>query len=266
MLDQATLKEYVHYNPETGVFTRLKVSTKCPKHWNKLLGKPMGNLDNMGYLRAQINGAEYRLHRLAWLYMTGEWPPSYGVDHKNRNRSDNRWENLRAASQRAQVGNMSLSPTRLPKSGVRGVYATTGGLWVAHIGRTRPDGTRQQMHLGTFRTVEEAAVCRDKAGQDRYGEFYHGWRTPVAKVQPVLHPSLTPNSARILRLMVETNEPLLSGGCKGTYVGSVCTSTRMVQSLREAGFIALDSTVGGRYFRPTEAGKRALESADPQTT
>ncbi|WP_428999737.1 HNH endonuclease signature motif containing protein [Stenotrophomonas maltophilia] len=46
----------------------------------------------------------YRQHRLAWLYMTGQWP-SGEIDHINHDRSDNRWHNLRDVSHQANQQN-----------------------------------------------------------------------------------------------------------------------------------------------------------------
>lgn len=84
-LTQARLKELLHYDPETGVFT-----------WHN--GKTAGGLSGHGYLKIQVRGRQYYLHRLAFLWVTGVWP-AQEVDHINGVRDDNRWVNLREVGQ-----------------------------------------------------------------------------------------------------------------------------------------------------------------------
>ncbi len=91
MLTQAELKAVLHYDPETGIFTRYG-HNKC------------GSKTYQGYIGIGIKRKTYYAHRLAWLYMTGVWP-SKEIDHKNRIRDDNRWVNLREATRSMQSRN-----------------------------------------------------------------------------------------------------------------------------------------------------------------
>lgn len=160
MLDAKTLKEHAHYCPETGVFTRLK--SNSPRFKNTLdtrLGKqPTAS----GYMYACIAGHNVALHRTAWLYMTGEWPPAGQlVDHVNRDTYDNRWENLRLLSRAGNVRNQSQRG-KSTKSGLTGVYFKEGQAnkkkpWVASL---RINGKLK--HLGHFATSEEAVAAREK--------------------------------------------------------------------------------------------------------
>lgn len=93
MLTQAKLKSLINYNPVTGEFSRAGYA-KC------------GTLTYQGYLAIQVAGKRYYAHRLAWFYMTGKWPEDE-IDHKNRIRNDNRWENLREADRYLQSTNRS---------------------------------------------------------------------------------------------------------------------------------------------------------------
>jgi HNH endonuclease len=106
---QKRLKELLNYDPETGVFTRLS---------NPL--KPTGSSDcTKGYLRIAIDRVRYKSHRLAYLYMTGEWPAQV-VDHINGIKYDNRWCNLRAATLSENGCNRSVV-NKNNKLGLRGV-------------------------------------------------------------------------------------------------------------------------------------------------
>jgi hypothetical protein len=83
------LRELFRYDPATGVFTR-RISTS-----NRVkAGETVGTPDGAGYLRVMVDDHNYRLHRLAWLYVHGRWP-AQRCDHKNGLRHDNRIDNLR---------------------------------------------------------------------------------------------------------------------------------------------------------------------------
>lgn len=175
MLDQATLKTYLHYDPDTGVFTRLRVNGA---RWQSLVGKPIIKPKRDGYLYASVEGHEYLLHRLAWLYMTGSFPKDM-VDHRNRNRSDNRWSNLREATPTQQGANVTAHRWKTSKSGVRGVHAAESGRWVVHI---KIDG--KVRHMGTFDTIEEARTHHERLMRERHGEFYSSWDAPLPEGMP----------------------------------------------------------------------------------
>ncbi len=109
------LKSRLHYNPETGLFTRI---SKCST-------MKVGKLDKDGYLTIKVNGDNYQAHRLAFMYMTGRFPSI--TDHINRIRTDNRWCNLREVNFEESMRNRSIgilsdhTRTRA-RSGHRGVY------------------------------------------------------------------------------------------------------------------------------------------------
>ncbi|NOR58447.1 MAG: HNH endonuclease [Sulfurimonas sp.] len=112
-LTQERLKELIHYCPESGLFTRVITRGSAKK------GGSVGVTDaNNGYMRVKIDGKNYLLHRLAFLYMEGEFPVGQ-VDHPNHIRDDNRWCNLRKVTQTENQRNASLRKDN--KTGFTGV-------------------------------------------------------------------------------------------------------------------------------------------------
>ena len=160
MLTQAELKELIFYNPDTGVFTL----TKFRRRTTRKIGDQLGSLTKAGYLETCINQKNYYLHRLAFLYMTGEMPNGV-VDHKNRNKADNKWDNLSCGTQQDNMEN-DILPRKHGKLGYRGVhrYKDKFRAKIFHKGK--------QIHLGTFATVEEAANAYLKAKPAIHTHFY----------------------------------------------------------------------------------------------
>lgn len=114
MLTQARLKELFNYDPETGIFTRLKEAG------GQIAGTVPTCLDDWGYLRFRVDHKKYRAQRLAWLYVYGVWP-TYFIDHINGNTLDNRIANLRDVTNQANSQNCK-GATKISKTGVRGVH------------------------------------------------------------------------------------------------------------------------------------------------
>lgn len=160
-MTQARLKEILHYDPLTGIFTN-KVSRS-----GVYAGEIAGWLHKKGYWYVCVDGISIKGHQAAWLYMTGEWP-SGRVDHRDRNKAHNAWLNLRIATNAENCRNLGLNKRN--KSGVRGVvYRERKGRnpeWWASI---RVD--RKPIHLGIFRSLEDAAQARREAELKYFGEF-----------------------------------------------------------------------------------------------
>jgi HNH endonuclease len=153
------LRRVVTYDPISGVFTRI-AAHKC--HRDKL-GLPTGTKHKrVGYVYISIGRRRYMAHRLAWLYMTGEWPADE-VDHKDRNRSNNAWENLRSATRTQNMMNVPVRPNNA--LGVRGIR-WTGNRYEARI---RKDG--RPIVLGSRSTLEEAQKLYAEASEKAHGEF-----------------------------------------------------------------------------------------------
>jgi hypothetical protein len=115
MITQEELKHHLHYNPDTGIFTR-----KIAKNSNVKIGGVAGCVRPNGYIQIKINYKLYLAHRLAWLYVYGQFP-DHQIDHINRNKSDNRLINLRAVTAQQNQWNHGI-----PKNN------TTGYLGVSY--------------------------------------------------------------------------------------------------------------------------------------
>lgn len=152
MLTQERLKQLLHYDPETGVFTRL-VSVKGFK---AAKGVSPGWVSVGGYLCVCVDGRQYLAHRLAWLYTYGEMPKSV-IDHIDRVKTNNAITNLRLASKQLNALNINLQANNT--SGVTGVCRHQGK-WMARIKINGVD-----RYLGRFDTIEDAAKARKNAEQ-----------------------------------------------------------------------------------------------------
>lgn len=158
MLTQARLKSILHYDPETGVFTRLVASK------NTLVGTVAGYVGSGGYRSISVLGRAYQAAHLAWLYQTGAMPPNT-VDHKNRNPADDRWENLRLATQAENCANRGTR--RDSASGRKGVvWSAERGCWL-----TRLYHKRKVVHESEHTTVEDAGAAYDAAAREIYGDY-----------------------------------------------------------------------------------------------
>ena len=160
------VRERLEYDPETGVF-RWKArpgTDRITVAWNaRYAGTVAGSLDADGYRSIDLDKRHFRAARLAWAWMTGEFPPAL-VDHRNLDPADDRWSNLRPAT---HGQNMANTRARAP-SGLKGAYSypRLRGKWVAMIG-----AGKQRRHLGTFATAEEAHAAYRAAAAERYGDF-----------------------------------------------------------------------------------------------
>lgn len=151
MLTAERLREVVNYDPDMGAFTFLAIR----------VGARSAGGRSDGYRQIRIDGGRYLAHRLAWLYMTGEWPALL-VDHKNGNPRDNRFTNLRECDDQQNRANSRLR--RNNKSGWMGV-SHRRGKWAAFIGVAK-----ETKYLGSFDCPAAAHLAYVVAGSSR-GEF-----------------------------------------------------------------------------------------------
>lgn len=147
-ITQDELKELLHYNPETGLFTWAKTIGRA------VAGRVAGRKNDHGYHEIGIQRRLHKAHRIAFLYMTGQIP-SCQIDHINRVRHDNRWANLRVAPLN-QADNCQNRNVRADNAiGLQGVHMVSGNLkvpkWAARI-----CVNGKQIHIGCYLTPDEA--------------------------------------------------------------------------------------------------------------
>lgn len=154
MIELDRLKTLLSYCPDTGDFRWLRNRPNGMK-----VGDIAGCQNKDGYIVITILGRQYPAHRLAWFYMKGEWCL---VDHRDSEGSNNRWNNLREATQQQNCQNRRGSGKYL-----KGTYFNARDrIWTARIMK---DGCHR--HLGTFHSEVDAHAAYVRAASDLFGEF-----------------------------------------------------------------------------------------------
>lgn len=142
-LNATRARELLEYDAATGVFTWKQT---CRTSW---AGKVAGTKHCKGYQQICLDGVVYLAHRLAWLYVHGEFPAG-PLDHKDRNRTNNRIDNLRPVN--GSQNQQNRVAQRNSTSGLKGVcWDKSRQKWSAHI---RVDD--KQKTIGRYDTREAA--------------------------------------------------------------------------------------------------------------
>lgn len=153
------LREVLDYDPATGVFT-----WKSTLSARRSAGATAGGSGCKGYWRISVDGRRYLAHRIAWAWMTGAWP-TQDIDHIDGHRCNNRFCNLREASQVQNNGNSRLRKDST--SGLKGVsWHKRAKKWAAYAG-----GRGTRVHLGLFESREEAHEAYLVHASLLFGEF-----------------------------------------------------------------------------------------------
>ncbi len=155
MITQEELVKIFKYDEDSGIFTYIS------KRGKKNIGDTAGSYMTNGYVTIGINGKAYLAHRLAFLFMTGEFPPEQ-TDHINQVRDDNRWCNLATKTNQENSCNHTLRSTN--SSGWTGVcWGKREQKWRARI---MVHGVEK--YLGTYHDIDEAVASRKEANL-KYG-------------------------------------------------------------------------------------------------
>jgi hypothetical protein len=159
---QELLHMWLDYNQDTGIFHWKEE----PRRGISLKGKQAGWATPTGYWFIKLGkfADGFGAHRLAWLYVYGEWP-SFQVDHVDGNRQNNAIANLRLATPSQQGANSKTKK----KIGLKGAFRDKrlkGKPWYSEI---KVNGHR--ISLGRFATEQEAHEAYCAAASEHFGEF-----------------------------------------------------------------------------------------------
>lgn len=148
----------LEYVPETGALL-WKARNDRSAYWNRrYAGAEAGTVRKSGYRMLNFEKRSILAHRVVWFMHYGEWPPL--LDHKDRNPSNNRIENLRPATRKQNKAN-SVGWGKLPKG-----VSRNGNKFYARIGVDY-----KLVHIGSFNTPEAAHEAYMKKAKELWGEF-----------------------------------------------------------------------------------------------
>lgn len=150
-----TLRSVLKYDPETGEFTWLAARSNVP------IGARAGTVRADGRLQIKLYGQLYLASRLAWLYVAGAWPEG-DIDHKDRNKSNDAFSNLRDAPHGKNMANRTKWRGTSDYLGVQKKRKK----WEARI-----CSAGKKLRLGIFETQKDAAKAYNKAAAKTHGEF-----------------------------------------------------------------------------------------------
>lgn len=162
-LTQTYVRELFIYRPRLGVLVWRRGRSKGRT------GVVAGVIGKRGRRVLCIDGIKYYASRVIWLYVKGEWP-EHEIDHKNRDKTDDRWSNLRAATRQQNGANRSI--TLKNKHGFWGVKQQSfkeGRKTFRFFASIKVD--RKDIYLGRRDTAVEAAHLYDAAAKKYFGEF-----------------------------------------------------------------------------------------------
>ncbi|MHA0335824.1 HNH endonuclease [Sphingomonas aquatilis] len=170
------LRQLLRYEPETGkLFWRERgpewflhgkqgASRHC-RSWNARFAnrEAFTATHSQGYRDGHVNSCHMLAHRVIWAIVTGAWP-DHDIDHDDTDKTNNRWGNLRPATDAQNMQNKRArrdSPT-----GLKGVQVLPSGRFTASI-----TSNGRRTYLGSFDRPEEAKSAYNEAALSLHGEY-----------------------------------------------------------------------------------------------
>lgn len=153
----------LRYNKRSGIFTWIAPTYRNPQ----IVGRVAGYKNWAGYIYIKCMGRLYPAHVLAWVYVKGKWP-QFHLDHKNGQRDDNKWSNIRSGA--GSRNSQNSAPKRGTRFGLKGIFLANDTF------RRKPFAARigvrgKYVNLGHFSTPEKAHAAYCIAAKKYYGEY-----------------------------------------------------------------------------------------------
>lgn len=155
--------DYLSVNVEMGIIVWIVKPCDTIK-----IGVKAGSL-NTRYVEVRFKGKRFYAHNIVWRIAYGYWPKM--LDHKNRNKRDNRLVNLREATKSQNQYNRTIGKNN--QSGYIGVS------WKTSVGKWRASITvgYEYIELGYFDEIKDAVECRRQAAIHYHGKFSSEYQT-----------------------------------------------------------------------------------------
>lgn len=175
-----TIRELLHADAENGHLyfkvrsakwfaERAMPAEASARSWNsKYAGTlALNSMSDTGYKFGNLLGKPLKAHRVMWCHYYGEWP-SGDLDHINRNKTDNRIENLRETSSHLNSSNTKRDPgAHSPYRGVTWIKRKRfPGKWKATIKHKM-----KTINLGLFDAELDAARAYNEAAKQLKGDY-----------------------------------------------------------------------------------------------
>jgi hypothetical protein len=158
------LRQRLDYDPKSGLFWWKERPGN--NWWNSTFaGGPAGWLSGRGYIYINVHRRSYRAHRLAWLWMTGEWPTEE-IDHIDGDPLNNTWKNLRQATRNENSRNRHVQANNIT-TGIRGItYSSRRSQWIVRV-----MADKHSHFGGWFNDLESAKLARNTLVRRLHGAF-----------------------------------------------------------------------------------------------
>ena len=141
------VKELFEYHPSGNLIRKL------PTGRSTRIGTVAGGLGSDGYYSICIDNVGYKLHTVIFLWHHG-YIPENQIDHIDRDKLNNKIENLREVS--AICNRRNIGVFKNNTSGIPGVLFLNGrNKWCARI---KVNG--RSIHLGNFNSKDDAVLAR----------------------------------------------------------------------------------------------------------
>lgn len=174
MPSQEYLLKRFFYSPEDGLLRWRQVTLdthKRPHWWNDMYaGKVVGCPNPDGHLAVHLDHQRFLVSRIIWKMVTGN-EPLVLIDHRDRNPQNNIFSNLREATNSQNTSNSALNIKNT--TGFKGAFYSepmvNGKRYPRWQSKIMVNG--KVIHLGSFKTGEEAAAAYQAAALKHHGEF-----------------------------------------------------------------------------------------------